>query len=120
MNLLYLLLLVGVALTWIGVHFFRKFGASTDTGDLAPTLMSGGAAISGILLLIVGLVVLVLSGCVSAPPAPPPTPRIIDSACKWVPRLKASRNDTPETKREIIAYEQTRQQNCPDEGASGR
>jgi hypothetical protein len=116
MKFIYLLLVVGVVLTCVGVDFFRKSGASTDTGDLAPTLMSGGTAISGIVLLLVGIVVLVLSGCAfsAAPPPPTPAPRIIDSACKWVPRLTASHDDTPATKREILAYEQARQENCPD------
>jgi len=122
MSFVFLLLVVGVVLTLVGIHFFRKYGASTDTGDLAPTVISGGAAVSGIVLLLVGIVVLVLSGCaLSSPPqAPPPAPRVIDSACRWVPRLTASHDDTSATKREILAYEQTRQANCPDASTSSR
>ncbi|MDN7893244.1 hypothetical protein QZM93_32045 [Burkholderia cepacia] len=51
-----------------------------------------------------------LAGCQTCPPVPPA--RVIDTACTWVMPLTASTADTPETKREILAYELARQKNC--------
>lgn len=51
-----------------------------------------------------------LAGCQTCPTVPP---RIVDTACSWVMPMTASASDTPETKREILAYELARQKNCP-------
>ena len=56
----------------------------------------------------------ILAGCDSCPPAAAPQARVIDTACSWVIPMTAAAADTPETKRQIIAYEATRQKNCPD------
>jgi len=55
-----------------------------------------------------------LSGCQTCPPAP--APRVVDTGCSWVMPLIASAQDTPETKREILAYELARQKNCGGNG----
>lgn len=47
--------------------------------------------------------------CTTRPPLPP---RVVDTGCDWIPVLSASANDTPDTKREVIAYESARQQKC--------
>ncbi|MCA8075394.1 hypothetical protein [Burkholderia cepacia] len=52
-----------------------------------------------------------LAGCQTCPTAP--TARVVDTACSWVMPMTASMADTPETKREILAYELARQKNCP-------
>ncbi|MCA8026403.1 hypothetical protein [Burkholderia cepacia] len=52
-----------------------------------------------------------LAGCQTCPTAP--APRVVDTACTWVMPMTASTADTPETKREILAYELARQKNCP-------
>ncbi|VWD61027.1 hypothetical protein BLA18628_07220 [Burkholderia aenigmatica] len=52
-----------------------------------------------------------LAGCQTCPPAPPA--RVVDTGCSWVIPMTASTADTPETKREILAYELARRANCP-------
>ncbi|WP_175806487.1 hypothetical protein [Burkholderia cenocepacia] len=51
-----------------------------------------------------------LAGCQTCPPVPPA--RVVDTGCLWVKPMTASPADTPETKREILAYELARQKNC--------
>lgn len=64
--------------------------------------------------LLILLTVALLGGCaLDCPKPPPPQPRIIDTACSWVTQMTASASDTPETKREVIAYEKARRANCP-------
>ncbi|MBB2928404.1 hypothetical protein [Paraburkholderia silvatlantica] len=58
------------------------------------------------------LIVAMLAGCAHDCPAPP-APRIVDTSCSWLSPMSASSADTPETKREVIAYEIARQKNCP-------
>lgn len=54
-----------------------------------------------------------LAGCgATCPVQPAPVPHVVDTGCDWVPVLSASTNDTPETKRKIIAYEAARQEKC--------
>lgn len=54
----------------------------------------------------------ILGGCATCPP-PQIETRVIDTACTWVKPLTFSKQDTPETKRQILAQELTRRQNCP-------
>jgi hypothetical protein len=58
------------------------------------------------------LLTVVLAGCATQCPAPPP-PRIVDTACAWLTPMTADTADTAATKREVIAYEIARQKNCP-------
>ena len=53
-----------------------------------------------------------LSSCALDCTTQPQLPRVVDTACDWIPVLSASANDTPDTKREVIAYETARQRNC--------
>ena len=53
-----------------------------------------------------------LAGCATCPP-PQIETRVIDTACTWVKPLTFSKQDTPDTKRQIIEQEKTRRQNCP-------
>ena len=57
------------------------------------------------------LLCLVLAGCV-ATPQPISVSRVVNE-CSWAPKITFGSSDTPETKREIIAYETARQKNCP-------
>lgn len=38
---------------------------------------------------------------------------IVDTGCDWTKPLTASTADTPDTKREILAFDLARQKNCP-------
>jgi hypothetical protein len=60
---------------------------------------------------IIFLAAALLSGCAHECPAPPAA-RVVDTACFWVAPMTASSADTAETKREIVAYEIARQNNC--------
>jgi len=53
-------------------------------------------------------ILLLLAGCASQP-----QPTIIDTACSWVKVLTFSPQDTPQTKREIIAHDKAVRKNCP-------
>jgi len=58
------------------------------------------------------ILVLLLTGCAAADTKPIYVDRVVNE-CAWAPKLTFSTSDTPETKREIIAYETARQKNCP-------
>ncbi|NIE67485.1 hypothetical protein [Burkholderia sp. Ax-1719] len=62
-------------------------------------------------ILILLTLIAALAGCAHDCPAPA-APRIIDTSCSWLSPMTASSADTPETKREVIAYEAARQKNC--------
>ncbi|WP_175770581.1 hypothetical protein [Burkholderia anthina] len=57
-----------------------------------------------------------LAGCQACPTAP--SARVVDTGCSWVMPMTASTSDTPETKREILAYELARQKNCASPASS--
>lgn len=63
--------------------------------------------------LLIALAIAALPGCAHV--CPPAAPRVIDTGCAWAKPMTASSADTPDTKREIIAYELARQKNCPPE-----
>jgi hypothetical protein len=59
-----------------------------------------------------------LTGCAHYPPAaqssvPVIPTKTIDKGCDWVKFITASADDTPETKRQIIAHDQAFLANCP-------
>lgn len=57
-----------------------------------------------------------LAGCCPTKPDDPPKPIYVTRTvkdCSWLPHLTAAVGDTVETKREVIAYEKARQENCP-------
>jgi hypothetical protein len=60
------------------------------------------------------LPLLLLTGCVTAPPSAPPEIRVVHD-CTWVTTLKHTfaPTDTPETKREMIAITDAINANCP-------
>lgn len=64
-------------------------------------------------LTLFALTAVALAACApSCPKSAPLPPRVIDTACDWVPALSASASDTEETRREVVAYETARQTNC--------
>ncbi|MBB5411967.1 hypothetical protein HDG34_005933 [Paraburkholderia sp. HC6.4b] len=65
------------------------------------------------------LVSMSLAGCMVLQPAqqsstPPIQTKIVDKGCEWVKFISASPDDTPETKRQIIAHDKAFISNCPD------
>lgn len=61
--------------------------------------------------LAVGLIAVTLGGCATCPP-PTVETRVIDTSCQWVKELTFSKNDTPETKRQIIEHDKALRENC--------
>jgi phosphate-selective porin len=64
------------------------------------------------LALLIGLLAACAAQQASAPCTPVYVTRTVKD-CSWLPQMTASAADTPDTKREIIAYEIARQKNCP-------
>ncbi|MBJ9964508.1 hypothetical protein [Burkholderia seminalis] len=62
-------------------------------------------------MLIAAAAAALLAGCQTCPTMP--APRVVDTGCLWIKPMTASPDDTPETKREILAHELARQANCP-------
>lgn len=63
--------------------------------------------------LIAILMVLLLAACQTTPSHPEPQVRVIDTACTWVKELSFSKEDTKETKRQIIEHDMAYRKNCP-------
>ena len=55
---------------------------------------------------------LLLASCAAQQPAPAPEVRVIDTACQWTRLITASKDDTADTKRQILAHDQAWIANC--------
>lgn len=61
---------------------------------------------------------LAITGCATTAPAPQPpqtvtVTKVVDTACDWVRPITASKADTDETKRQILAHDLAVAKNCP-------
>lgn len=64
--------------------------------------------------IVIAATVVVLGGCATRQPEVRVETRVIDTACSWVNPLTFSKNDTPETKRQIIEHDKVIRENCPN------
>lgn len=62
--------------------------------------------------LLISLIALTMAGCATRVETVTVT-KTIDTACNWVTELSFSKNDTPETKRQIIEHDKAVRKNCP-------
>lgn len=59
---------------------------------------------------------LAIAGCATTTPQPPQTvtvTKVVDTACDWVKPITASKADTDDTKRQILAHDLAISKNCP-------
>lgn len=59
-----------------------------------------------------------IAGCATTAPTPQPpqtviVTKVVDTACDWVRPITASKADTAETKRQILAHDLAVAKNCP-------